>query len=830
MNRFARGCYRWLLGLGLLVGLVGGASAANQVAVVLDTSLSMQVRLRDGTGPNDPGRLAVLATMLLYDLVDPNPRRPGSPDHFVVFPFQSDWPAPRDLGDALPTGTGVPIVATDQSAAAREAFWAALHALPYDGRYTYFYPGLRAAFAALLGRPAAADDRRVLVLVTDGVPEPEAMDREAAALTDLRRELLAAGVQLYVLAFGPTAHRDRAFFDTLYADSDGAALGALFIDPSGHDLVLNMTRLFAGAFGYLVEHVGGGARQRTLDLAGDVTPPKVALLALRRDGAPPAQTLVPAVNSARGLLTARELGAAYSVQAIEGLRPDHHYTFTTDGDDVEVAILRQIATELSLLPGHFEGPDGAIPMDAGRPLRRVVAETPFVLRVQARSPTGTPGNQPDFNIAVKLHGPLAAGCSYDWSDDFGAPIAGSRRRFGPGVTYDVRLRFRENDKDQTQPYRGHVEVSARHRAGPGLPEQAVAALRCATAHALEVWPRLAFRTLPPDATLDPASLARQQRGCARFRLELDDPARLGVLDTDTPRLRAWLDPSAAALAAGPFAGAAFSLDGKPLGWPGADTPWHAGQALTPPQLLGEHEFCVTLGTPQIVEPSADLDLPLQLMLDHSPYDDFRVIEPFVAKLRVLPVRPPSLDHFPWDALWALLLALLALLAALRWWLPRYPLPRAFAVSLWAPPATADGPAAPLWQPLPEPAWWQRLVGLNPPRPLRDGADHLVGWIKPLDQELYTLRPAPGLVVSQSTADGKLTRVAPNRGGRTALSVWSDYRLAGDHGRCWWLRVGYAAPALVHRHWRTRRPGDDGERLPLPLETSAAGLLTGLHAS
>ncbi len=357
---------RLLLACCLLL-LAGAASAGNHVRVVQDTSLSMKIRLGDGTGPNDPERLAVLATMLLYDLVDPNPQRSSDKDSFAVVPFKKDWGQGPDCPDLDPPGgTGTPIVAIAQTREARDAFWQDLDTLPYNGRCTYFYPGLRAAIDDLPPEDGGEKDRRIVVLVTDGLPEAPVKAREQQLLEELRDEMLDKKIQFYVLAFGHTANRERAFFDAIFDIDDRHRLGDLFVDAEGRDLVLNMAQIFSRSFGYMVDHIGKGPRERRVDLDGGVTPPKVSLVSLRRGlGPAPRQTLQPAVNS-RGLMTAKSRGASYSTRNILGVRPNQQYQLISDIDGADVAILRQIAPELSLLPGFVELDGLRYPMEQGR--------------------------------------------------------------------------------------------------------------------------------------------------------------------------------------------------------------------------------------------------------------------------------------------------------------------------------------------------------------------------------------------------------------------------------------------------------------------------------
>lgn len=790
MTHRLRGPVGLLLLLTLALG-AGAAAGGNHVRVVLDTSLSMS-RGAGGEPANDPKRLAVLATMLLYDLVDPNPQRPQPQDRdsFVVLPFKADWAPWTDPGQAPPTGTGTPIRATAQDAGARADFLRKLQpdTLPYNGQWTYFSPVLRAALDSLVAESNSAEDRRIIVLVTDGLPEDPVKSREAALLQDLRGQLLSKKVELYVIAFGRIANRERAFFDALFPGQDDRRdrldpLGGLFVDQNGQTLVLNMARIFSRSFGYTVDANIPGGRSRPLDLDGGVTPPKVAVVALRREGPAPSQAITPQVNAPRGLLSARTEGAAYSVQMIEGVQPGQPYRLNTDTDGADVAILRQVRPELGVLPGFVEHPDGRQAMTQ---VSQVVAETPFVLRVLARSPTGTEGGQANLDIAFRNHGPRKAGCAYEWSENFAGANQGSRQRFGAGVTYEIRMTFPRNRADPGKVYRGFIDVIANYNG------RMVGELACEHAHPVDVYPKIAIRPVPANGLLNPSTLRKAQRGCVRFDLKMEDAElpKLSVLGSPL-RLRAQAKPSDPGLPEGALAGATFSLDGEAIGYPGDNTPWYAGRALSQGALLGPHEFCVQAGDPHITESTPDFGLTLDLRLDHTPYDDFRVIEPFEAKLRVTsPYTAPQ--HFTWDAWWALLLPLLLALAALRWLAARLALPGDLGYRLSTEPPDGDtgGAEAPPLQRLAAPGWWQRLLGVNPLRALRDHAgDRIVGWIKPLDQALFGLKPALGIGVRERGGGA----VDLDRG-LAQIKVHEDYVLHGNDGR-WRLQIGYLqAPA------------------------------------
>src|SRR5579864_9297255 len=223
----------------MLAAMTAPAQAANHVRVVLDLSLSMI--------HNDPGRLAILSTLLLFDLVRPNPTLG---DSFEVIPFAPSWQW-TDPNAAPPTDNGAHIQARfDQ----REELVRRLTALAYDARMTYFYPGLLAAIQDLEGTRGNAYDVRTIVLVTDGVPELPTRERELQLIkSQLAPRLSRHGIRLYVLAFGAEADQNRDFFGQVVRAPDGTALGEYFVDPQGHDLLTYMLQIFSGSFGYTAD-------------------------------------------------------------------------------------------------------------------------------------------------------------------------------------------------------------------------------------------------------------------------------------------------------------------------------------------------------------------------------------------------------------------------------------------------------------------------------------------------------------------------------------------------------------------------------------------------
>ncbi len=291
-----RSLFGVLLTLSLTVLAARPAGAETHVRVVLDTSMSMR--------NNDRPRLATLSTLLLYDLAQTNSTLG---DSFEVIPFHPTQRWARS-SDPPPTGTGVPIRAEYGN---RTALARSLNGLAYDAHWTYWYPGLREAIGELEVTSGGTSDVRVLVLVTDGLPEDATRDEEEKRIREeLLPRLRAAGIRLYVLAFGPEAAPHRSFFDELL--TGGTGLGEVFVDPDGSRLVETMIQVFSHGFGYT--QVGPWRLPAgSIDLAGGETHTRVAVVLFWRQPQPPALVLhgpKGAINAPGGVLEGQERGAS----------------------------------------------------------------------------------------------------------------------------------------------------------------------------------------------------------------------------------------------------------------------------------------------------------------------------------------------------------------------------------------------------------------------------------------------------------------------------------------------------------------------------------------
>ena len=752
-HRHPRPRVRQVLGLVLaLLGLAAGpAAAAHHVRVVLDLSQSMR--------SNDPGRLAVLSVLLLHDLAQPNSTMG---DSFDVIPFHPDWhwrdpdaPPPADNGERIQARFG------QRAELARK-----LQGLRYDARMTYFHPGLAAALQDLEQQRGGAQDVRIVVLVTDGVPEPATRDAE---LRRIRDELLPrfeqGAVRLYVLAFGAVASQNRDFFDELVRSRGGAPLGELFVDPQGRQILAHMLEIFSRSFGYSPDAARALPSVSALDLDGGATPERVAVAVLSTRPQPtPSLRLTPpaggSVNFSSGVLSASESGASYSLFWVLSPSPGA-YGFDTDAPAGSVAVLRPTRLVLEVLPRPPQ-----------RQSERALAGTPFPLRILVRSPTGASGDPGPVDLSFRTLGervarPGSAASSYTWEADWSAPPPGLGTASPRGRTYDIMAEFREHPERPGSPYAGYLEVQARRG------EAVVGLLAGPHAHRVEVHPPLTIAPLPLSSYASSSALERRQSACTRFTLHLN-AGRLPHPERPRYAVRTVLRAADRAVLDRELKQASFALDGQPLELEGRPGPqpaaWYKGRPLDAGKLLGEHEICVRIGKPMAGDPARPLELETAFTLLEDPYDDFRVVQPFTLKVLVAP--PTFLER--WRALFLAGLALFALLALL-WYLRDRPiLPADLAYALGP-----EGSTAPLEpRPLAEASGLARLCGLAAERPVvAPGEERALGHVRPDAGELFRLRPASGVRIEAMDLD----EAVPLRRGLATLAVHSTYRLRTERG-------------------------------------------------
>lgn len=710
----------------LLALAVSQAVASSHVRVILDTSGSMI--------HNDPPRLAILSTILLYDLAHPNL---SLDDTFAVMPFERTTPLWRS--GAPPSVQRAWIRAERDK---RAEFANAIKSLEYNAPHTYYFPFLMAAFSDLKDK-GTPNDRRVIVLVTDGVPEdadPGMIQRE------LVPELRRLNMRLYILALGPeAASHSREIQDV----TGGTSVGELFIDPDGRRIPENMIEIFRRSFGYTGEPGTAGATPSTIDLESQQTPDRVAVVLYWRKPAKPEFRVrtVPDgdVNIPEGLHSAEVSGGSYSVSWILAPRRGLHKMFTS-AEGASFVVLRPASLSIEIQPQRPEGQ-----------IYSAIAKTPFPLRVLVRPIGGNRGDPGTVELSFQVHGPRQ-GNGYAWDGDklgaYGAGTGTSEGRY-----FDIAPQFPRDPQPPQAYYEGYISVEVRRG------EAIIGSLSGDHAHRVLVYP---YMQIQPGPQTDYAkinglqrALGRHEIGCASFRFNLE--GSLPHPADPVYSLRAVVDP---ALRSNPgLYGAQYTLDSEALSY--GSTPgrrpgnWFTGRHLSRKGLLNdEHQLCILLGKPREVDTSRPIEMNVQFTMIENPYDTYSAVAPFTLKVLIGP--PTWVEKY---ASWlALALALLVLLLQLWYYRFRPEVPESLRCLTGNPPSNP--------QPLGEGPAMRRLLGLRLDKSvLLDNGSYTLGWVRPINRELYLFRPASGVIVENpELAEGGVT-----------VAVNQDYRVNTRRG-------------------------------------------------
>ena len=793
-------------GVALLWALPARAGA--HIRIILDTSLSME-RRSGGKPGNDPRRLAKLATLLFYDLADPNLTESASSSgsaasprsSFKIYPFAKGTGWTRwSKGGSRP---GLKVEAIDPSeggssaADHRRYLQQELARLSYDGMLTYFYPGLEQAYEELKDTRGEDRDTRVVVIVTDGLPED---DTKAAELAYIRKNLLGKyrkkNIQLYVLAFGPMAYANSSFFDQLTRPPSGHPLGQNKVDPDGENLLQSMIEIFQWSFGYALVDSGTRPAKRRLNLSGSSTEtPSIALvIAYSRARAPPSIGLrsptghldrllprhLPQHDRSRGFLGQRVgAKASYAIQKINHPSPQPYSVSGAHGARLAVLQPVNVSLEIKHLPSLKRGLARVPSVMAGEPLDLVVDVTPE--SGQGHLPS-------DINLHHEVQYYHTPGMTRHrmtgkpgTSTGGPAPAPG-----GGGLRFKIRPTF-ELEPEGTPYYSAFVDVWALRRTAT------VGEYRRGEKGEVHVYPRLSMVPDPLEKGTRPAgALDRNDRGCASFTFKVTGQGggKLPGGDGDEFPLVATLD-SSLDLGSGPLSGAQLTLDGAPLRQKGDTGPgtgkgsWLGGKPLAEAEIRAAHTVCVKIGKQQRGDPS--VRVPVRFVLNVPPYDQFDVAQPFTLIVSV--AEPGLLQRMgAWIFFWLFLLGL----AALLWFLrnrPDIPSDMCSGVSrrdprgMLTPPATRNlGEASPL----------QRWLGLTPSYAVEDETGSmLIGHVKPVDRGLYHFVPASDVQIyrADTLQRGGDRRAVPMESGSVLLEVRRIYLAVTPPGEVY-FQVSY----------------------------------------
>jgi hypothetical protein len=710
----------------LAVALSGSLLAADHIRVILDNSRSMR--------GNDMPRLAPLATVLLFDLANPNL---SLDDSFEVLMFDPTIPLNAWKKGAPPPG-GVPRIKPVHLK--RAEFVKTVLDVHYDSWNTYYLTPLQQAIDDLKRTPGGTSDRRVVVLITDGMPEdPD----EGAAI----RDTLIPELTKHNIPFGPEAFVKR---DLIQKILGGSSVGELFGDKTGAEMLNHMIEIYSRSFGYTAEAPVTAPSALPLDLEAAQSPERVAVVQYWKSGAAPAFHISsPAggsVNNPDGYQSAVSKGASYTLSWI--LRPAAgRHQLKTASTGGSVAVLRPRRVEIEIMP---QTPGGQV--------LSTMSRTPMPVRVLVRPPGGAKGLVGQFDFTHQTHGPLV-GSSYEWDDKKqGPPSAGTP--VGAGLQFDIFPEFPRDPAENQGFYEGWLSIELSQR-------EAVIARK---QQRVFVYPYVRLTPVPEtgDASVRGIvrAVERNENGCASFELRKD--GSLPHANNPNYSVQAFLDGSLYNNPA--LSGARFTLDGKQIDYEGhlppMHGPWTSGVPFSNAQaLIGKHELCVSIGKPKAADPSKPLEAGIRFKLLEHPYNTFPTIQPFTLKALISP--PSFLQR--WAAWIGIGLTLLSMV--LLWMYSRYrpalppALRFAFArqgVDLKPKPLGEGSPVA-------------RALARVIEKPVMDGP-HLLGYVRPVDPDLYVFRPSTQVrVASESGEDAR------HDSDGALLAVRRTYRLKTERG-------------------------------------------------
>ncbi|MCP4702885.1 MAG: VWA domain-containing protein [Gammaproteobacteria bacterium] len=486
--------------------------SAKHIRVVLDISKSLSMKRPSRGWPTDSGRLAILSTILLYDLTNPN----FNYDTFKVIPFDENWK--WDPG-APPPESKRPFLEIKQSKS-RGVFVQILNSLAYNGNKTYFYPGLIRAAEDLKSAGGGKHAIKTIILITDGLPENEIRQQEKELIREQLVPLLEHNkIRLYILAFGKEAFKNQIFFEAMLASADKMArLGEFLVDEDGSELLYNMIRIFSYNFGFVTEAPQPLPKTKYIDLDGGFTPVRVGVVVFskRRMWKAPRLSLTPpskgTLNKAGKLQSARETGGGYSLLWVLSPNKGIH-RLKTNISKGSVAMLR---------PGHVNLEVRPSPPQTARTDLAMVGK-PIPLKILVKSPSGAQGDPGQTELTYRL---VAKGISEPLTKKR-APPPNSGIITREGREYDIMVEFPAHPQLPEKNYDAYIEIQA-YRGGKVLVGSFV--------HPIHVKASGVFHYTGGPVSVDLGALGAASAKCSPLTFK-NKPHHLGEVDFELEGLK-----------------------------------------------------------------------------------------------------------------------------------------------------------------------------------------------------------------------------------------------------------------------------------------------------
>jgi hypothetical protein len=738
------------------------------IRVIMDTSKSLWI--------NDPSGYVKLAAAMFYDLALGTFEQR---DSFKLALFNPDWPDWKKTGQRPGPITPDLVITPNRDANGRAQFVQRILAMHYDARQTYFSPCFQWALDDFKASGTQVKDNRVIVLITDGVPDWKEADGDA--LSSLATQLHQENIQVYVIAFSKEIIDNKGWFQsTLRMNQADGVVGDVTERADASKLVTDTLEVFRRSFGYSRESLGASPAQ--IDVAANATLKRAAVVALFPS------------NGEVGFQLTPPAGSAMSQEQRESAVPDPHgkgpkplsYAFkwlvppekglyrfhNTGASPSEVAVLRPIDVE-AVIRGRNGGP-----------VNVVMADNPTDMEVLVRSTTGSGDPGKDIELCFKYHYFTKEDSS---NPNFTCEKAGALTN--EGRVFVIRPRFVKDPRPPAgteyvpgSKYQGYLEVVIRQnevtveRSGERM-------------HPVQVYPYVAINPSIDQGTAradDRELLRAADEGCVTFKFLGDKKAlreknyRLGVRLNSPMKLE------------GPFRGARFRLDGREFDVTVGNGVWQGRMPFDPSSLSSrDHKVCVAVGQP-LSGGNKKLKVHFGLQTDSDPYyEELNVISPDIG-IQINIAEPDFWQIWkPW-LVWLLTLLLMGLMYL--FWRSRRLLPPDLAVSL----ADADGSqpghdrAEMTGAKLGEASFASRWVGMGQARPIISlTGDKELGWVRPAGEELFLFSPAKGYGLVAEEINGEWRPKEARGDGLLLLEAGKRYRIGtGKDSRL--FRLDYSA--------------------------------------
>jgi hypothetical protein len=728
-----------------------------RIRVVLDTSKSLH--------RTDPSGYVKTATAMLYDL---SWQILGVKDTFVIVPFNPNWSEQVDP----PETVGSPMT-PGRSQSERDKFDRDMLETAYESPQTYFSPGMKWSYNDL-EKEGGPNDQKIIVLVTDGLPDKQTIAVDARRLKELVPRLAKSGIKVYVLAFGPEV-REEWFEDVFHFNKSDGVIGQLFVGKDASKLLDNMLEIFSKSFGYFRTNLGDLSR---IDVSGGSYRERAVVVALYKpDQEPGFQLTTPEGKKVGGDFykvrgQADRLGrpapgkpVSYAFQWLHPPEKGYYAFKSTGGVPEQVAVL---------YPGGFNIGRRAY---GDSPLEVVMAGKPAPMEILVTPASGAGDDPGKITVSFHLH--------YLKKDDSGpAAQVGERGPSPPEGEYvkGVGRVFRIEPQFARDPpgwpegtaYQGYIDVKV-----TPLGSNDVLAEKGPNMYPVRVYPYVSLHPTPPDLTLlgeHGPMLRGGDSVCATFHFQLQGNST--DLKERNYTLGARLDPPVELTHE--WRGARFRLDDKEMDT-ASPSGWQSTGRLEPSQINSEnHKFCVQVGSPTRGQTDR-----LKIEFGVWPntdviYQRLNVVEPITANISI---AAPDFWQL-WKPWLLLLLTPFLMFLTYLFWKNRRLLPPDLAVSL------ASGEGELTRSNLGEESFGSRWLGLPQTRPVLSlTGDKELGSVRPVDEELFLFMPAKGFGLVMEEENGEWRQKEVRGDGSQLLQAGRKYR-AGAGKDAHFFRLDY----------------------------------------